>query len=367
MRIVYDHQIFGWQQYGGISRYIAELAGVISADPTHSVDVVCPFYVNEYIDALPISVRVHGSRTSAIPKFGRSMRSINAMLAAPVMKRLGPQVVHETYYAASRTAPQGAKTILTVHDMIHERFPQYFSSLDPTSRDKARAVARADHIICVSHNTKRDLIEKLGVPEEKVSVTHLGFSATASATDAAEPPAGKPFILYVGKRGGHKNFQVLANAFAASTRLKEDFRIICFGGGALTMRDRTTAGGLVLDETLLSSMSGSDAALGSLYGQAAVFVYPSIYEGFGIPPLESMSHGCPVVCSNVSSIPEVVGEAAEYFDPNSVGELLGSLERVLFGASRREDLVAKGAERVKLFSWERCAAETLKVYERTLS
>jgi glycosyltransferase involved in cell wall biosynthesis len=367
MRIAYDHQIFGWQRHGGISRYISDVARVISRDQQHAVDIVCPLYINSYLNALPDSVRVHGIQTPAIPRFGRVLRSVNAILAKPLTKRLAPDLVHETYYAASRTAPRGARTILTVHDMIHERFPQYFSSLDPTARDKARAVARADHIVCVSHNTKRDLIETLGVPEERVSVTHLGFLATDNTPRSTEPMSGKPFILYVGNRGGHKNFGMLADAFSASQRLREDFRIICFGGGPLTARDRTTANGFLLDETLLVHQSGTDAALSRLYGQAAVFVYPSLYEGFGIPPLEAMNHDCPVVCSNVSSIPEVVGDAAEYFDPHSAGELQCALERVLYGPSRRQDLIAKGIERLQLFSWERCAAETLKIYERTLS
>lgn len=310
---------------------------------------------------------MHGIRVPAIPRAGRVLRSINAMLAAPLMKRLAPDLVHETYYSASRTAPRGARAILTVHDMIHERFPQYFSSFDPTAQEKANAVARADHIVCVSHNTKRDLIEILGVPEEKISVTHLGFLATEHTPGSAEPVSGKPFILYVGNRGGHKNFGMLANAFSASKRLREDFRIVCFGGGPLTARDRTTADGFVLDETLLVHKSGNDTALSRLYGQAAIFAYPSLYEGFGIPPLEAMSHDCPVVCSNVSSIPEVVGGAAEYFDPYSISELQGALERVLYDPSRREDLITKGIERRQLFSWGRCAAETLKVYERTLS
>lgn len=367
VRIAYDHQIFGWQRHGGISRYISDIAGVISRDQQHTVDIACPLYINSYLDALPDSVRVHGIQAPAIPRFGRVLRSLNAMLAAPLMKRLAPDLVHETYYAASRTAPKGARTILTVHDMIHERFPQYFSSLDPTARDKARAVERVDHVICVSHNTKRDLIEILGVPENKISVTHLGFMTTTGARRSTEPVSEKPFILYVGNRGGHKNFGMLANAFSASSRLRNDFRIVCFGGGPLTARDRTTSGDFVLDETLLIHKSGTDATLGGLYGQAAVFVYPSLYEGFGIPPLEAMNHGCPVVCSNVSSIPEVVGEAAEFFDPHSVNELQSALESVLYGQSRREDLIARGAERVKLFSWERCAAETLDVYKTALS
>ena len=114
-------------------------------------------------------------------------------------------------------------------------------------------------------------------------------------------------------------------------------------------------------------MGGSDAALRQLYQKAALFVYPSLYEGFGIPPLEAMSFDCPVVCCDVASMPEVVGQAACFFEAGDVASLRVAIERVLGDANFRNELVQRGRDRLKLFSWQRCAEQTLAIYQRVLS
>ena len=247
--------------------------------------------------------------------------------------------------------------------MIHERFPENFSPADPTRREKAMAVARADHVICVSEQTRKDLIDILGVSAGKTSVVHLGFALTNGPRPAEKrPPLEQPYVLFVGSRGGYKNFSQLLLAYAASPALHEQVRLVCFGGGAFRPEELDAIAKTGLDPSKVIQMAGGDDVLANCYRHARAFIYPSRYEGFGIPPLEAMSFDCPVACSNVSSIPEVVGDAAEMFDPDSVDAMARAVERVVNDDDRRRSLIALGRERLKKFSWAACAKETLNVY-----
>jgi glycosyltransferase involved in cell wall biosynthesis len=138
--------------------------------------------------------------------------------------------------------------------------------------------------------------------------------------------------------------------------------VVCFGGGDLREDELELMRELALSPALVEQVGGGDDVLAVYYENAAAFVYPSLYEGFGIPPLEAMALGCPVVCSNTSSIPEVVGDAGEYFDPADVDSIRTSLENVLQSNERRAELIQKGFKKRAEFSWERCAKETLKIY-----
>ena len=367
MRIAYDHQIFGWQQYGGISRYFAELASEMATTCQQSATVIAPLFVNRYLSALPPELAVSGLSCPYIPKAGRAYRMINAFLAAPRLNRFRPNIVHETYYASKGLTPRGAKTVLTVFDMIHERFKATISAFDPVSREKVDAVMRADHVICISEHTRRDLLELIEIDPAKTSVVHLGFSLTdASARSTPSVTGQRPFLLYVGKRSGYKNFEALLKAYATSARVKAELDLVCFGGGGLTSRERELMDRLELPAHQIRQVSGGDDLLAAYYGAAAAFVFPSLYEGFGLPPLEAMSFGCPVVCSNTSSIPEVVGEAAILFDPHDVESMRSAIEEVTSNEDLRLSLISRGKRRVGIFSWSRCARETLDIYRKVL-
>lgn len=366
MRIAYDHQIFGWQRYGGISRYFFELATNVAHAKTDEVAIISPLYVNSYLSSAPIDFRIMGREMPAIKRTGRIYRAINQFLAPPLLKSFKPDVVHETYYSMRGLAPPASKVVLTVFDMIHERFPESFPSWDSTAKEKLAAVGRADHVICISENTRQDLIQILGVKPEKTSVVHLGFSLTAAADATASPPT-RPFLLYVGIRGGYKNFEKLLRAYADQPVLRNEFFLVAFGGGAFNQRERALMNGLGLSEPQVQQIGGDDSVLAGLYRTATLFVYPSLYEGFGIPPLEAMSFDCPVVCSNSSSIPEVVGDAAVCFDPDSIEAIGQALMNVAGDVSLRQALIARGRERIKMFSWQRCATQTMDVYRSVLS
>ena len=297
-----------------------------------------------------------------IPKMGRFVRSTNIAASRLLVKpRTDVDVFHETYYTSTDCAPRKAIKILTCFDMIHEKFSNVLSPKDKTAVVKKEAIKRADHIICISENTRKDLIELLNVPREKTSVTYLGCSLKPNEF-LSFPMSKKAFLLYVGPRFVYKNFERFLKVFAGSKLLKTEFSIICFGGGSFSDRERSLARSLHIPPDQLIQMSGTDEKLASLYASATAFVYPSLYEGFGIPPLEAMTFGCPVVASDTSSIPEVVGDAAELFDPTDEEMMCAAIERVVTDAEHSKKLIDAGYDRVKQFSWTKCAQETLNIY-----
>ncbi|MCX7174815.1 MAG: glycosyltransferase family 1 protein [Proteobacteria bacterium] len=367
MRIAYDHQIFGWQQYGGISRYFYELAREMASTCRQETGIIAPFYVNRYLANAPVELRITGIASPYLPKSGRFYRMVNAVIAAPLLRRFRPDIVHETYYANSGVAPRGAKVVLTVFDMIHERFKESISAFDPVSREKIQAVKRADHVICISEQTRSDLLEMIDIDPARTSVVYLGFSLTDTAAGQHHKIATpRPFLLYVGKRGGYKNFEGLLKAYAASPRLRAEVDLVCFGGGGWTSAERDLMQHLRIPADRVTQVSGDDAVLQAYYRAARAFVFPSLYEGFGLPPLEAMSFDCPVICSGVSSIPEVVGDAAATFDPYDAEAMRGAIERVVGDDEFRRSLILRGRGRIEIFSWARCAQETLDVYRKVL-
>jgi len=303
-----------------------------------------------------------GLKVEDLYKTGKTRIIASHLLAIPLIKLYQPNIVHETYYSKWTCAPQNAFRVLTAYDMIHERFPRMFLSSGVSTAKKKIAFARADHIICISESTRNDLLEFFDVPSEKVTVVYLGFDAFDVKYSGDQKPHYCPYLLYVGQRSGYKNFERFIRAYTSSEWLRNNFRICCFGGGSFTLAEREMLKTNRVDESRINQISGDDSVLANCYQNAAAFVYPSLYEGFGIPPLEAMSLGCPVISSNTSSIPEVIGDAGEYFEPNNVESIKSSIEMVLQSSERQVDLIEKGFERCKLFTWEKCAIETFALY-----
>lgn len=369
MKIVYDHQVFSWQKYGGISRYIYELATQLYESEGLDVKILAIAYANEYLrecnSDLVIGFPVPYTSSRQIQKL---IGLFNNELSKIHLKNNSPDILHKTYYHYQDLTVKGAKVVVTVHDMTHEKLSQFFKYKDifnlpdKTSIAKKESVTRADHIICVSENTKKDLIEIFDVEPNKISVIYHGYSLKINKNYQYNVTVPQPYILYVGDRGGYKNFQCLLQAYASSSQLKNNVQLLCFGGGVLSKDELSKINELGLSEGKVSQVSGNDNDLANFYRNASIFVYPSLYEGFGIPLLEAMSLHCPVACSNTSSLPEVVGKAAELFDPYNYESLADALEKVLFSPNRAENLVKLGTERIKNFSWEACALKTKEVY-----
>jgi len=173
-----------------------------------------------------------------------------------------------------------------------------------------------------------------------------------------------PFLLYVGQRGKYKNFINLLKAYNLSKNLKKDFKLVCFGGGKFTKEEHELFKKDNLNTNNLFQLDGDDNKLLSLYRGASAFIYPSIIEGLGLPPLEAMLQGCPVITSNHPAILEAVDVAAETFDPFDLEDIKQKIEKVLYDKIYKEALIKKGFKQSKLFTWNKCASETLEVYNK---
>lgn len=365
IRVRFGHQVFCRQSYGGISRYFAEVASCLARSGRCQVDVLAPMHINSHLSKMNLK-SVHGFRVPYSHYAARAIRWSNSALGILAARTSsGVDVYHETYYEMFDSAPARALRVTTVHDMIHELFPSSFRGLDATRQAKLRSIQRADHIICVSENTRSDLVRLLGVDADRVSVVHHGNSMAAYADTPATASAHPAYLLFVGSRGGYKNFGALVAALGSRHLSQSGIRLVCFGGGDFRPSElaHIEANGLA---GRVEQVDGDDLVLAGLYRSALALVYPSLYEGFGIPLVEAMSLSCPVVCGDRSSLPEVAGDAAEYFDPADIDSIALAIERVLSSVVRRDELVDLGLARARAFSWEKCANETLSAYVKAM-
>lgn len=364
--VVFDHQTFVAQEFGGISRYFCELASRVHGLDGFQAKVVAPLHLNAYLPncAVPkAAVRLNGKFRGR----GRLCQVVNAALAPTLTRMSCPSLIHRTYYAPQPRVGD-VPVVLSVFDMIHELFPENFAADDAVIRSKRGSVSAADHLICISQSTASDLVRLFDVPRSKISVIYLGYSEVFAepAPQDESSPHDRPYLLYVGQRNGYKNFSTALRAYAASRLLREAFDLVVFGGPALSAEEHALIASLSLRPGRVVRMGGFDRDLARAYRHARAFVYPSKYEGFGIPPLEAMSSGCVVASSNASSIPEVVGDAAVTFDPSDIDDTRLALERACLDDTTRQQLLAAGAHRVREFSWDRCARETVAAYRKVI-
>lgn len=365
MKVVYDPQIFSLQEYGGISRYFAELASHLHGLDGTVVEVCSPWYASRYMSRIPpqalnVKASIPGRRHL---KYTRHFfTAANMALFRKRLKAESFDLAHHTYYWPLPDKLPVRARVTTIHDLIDD-------TIAPNPRKsslKRRSVQQADHVICVSEHTRKVLLECYDIAPEKTSVVHLGRPDIHFLPPAPPDVPPPPYILYVGERAGYKNFNRLVQAFVSSARLRRDFQLVCFGGKPLSHDEMNALATWGLSAKQVRHYCGDDGMLYRLYRDASLFVYPSLYEGFGLPPLEAMSMGTPVACSDTSSIPEIVGEAGEYFDPTRADSIAQAMESVLYSTMRRQELISLGHERFARFSWNRCARETLAIY-RTLA
>ena len=234
-----------------------------------------------------------------------------------------------------------------------------------------RTIKSADKIIAISHHTKNDIIQHFKIPEDKIKVIHLAANKNYKPLQGDKINKIKqkydlncPFILYVGGLAPNKNVKRLIQAFYKLKKQGINHKLILTGVKRWKYKSIfETIEKLNLQKDVIFTGYVPDEDLPALYNAADLFVYPSLYEGFGLPPLEAMACGTPVITSNTSSLPEVVGDAGIMVNPYDVDELANKMYEVLTNDGLGEELSKKGLERAKLFSWKKCAEEHLKVYE----
>jgi glycosyltransferase involved in cell wall biosynthesis len=295
-----------------------------------------------------------------------------------LLPRLAAREGVDLVHSLASTAPLWGRfrKVVTVHDLIYARFPEAHSGI----RDKGmkvlvpQAARRSDRVIADSHSTREDLIEMLGVPAARIDVVPLGLGGVKRETPLPEHETRARFelgersvLLSLSAKRPHKNLLALIGALA---RIPAERRPLLVLPGYPTwheaeLRSRAAAAGVAEDVRFLSWLSGEE--LEGLWALAQAFVFPSLYEGFGLPVLEAMARGVPVACSNASSLPEVAGDAALLFDPHQESSIADALERLLGEPALGEQLSARGLARAREFTWERTARLTLESYRRALA
>ena len=374
MRILYDHQVFSLQDAGGASRYHYELVKHLSSMAGLEVEMLMGLSasVMPFAALRQPHTKILTSPTRLKPGVVRyAANELLSALAGPVSGRFS--IYHPTLYRALPWVRR-RRIVVTHHDCIHERFPNLFPNAASIIASKRKLFAQTDAIICVSASSRRDLLHFYEVAEEKAHVVHHGFSPLpAPAMDEAAPAefGQRPYLLYVGSRAGYKNFGLLLEAFSKSG-LAGEYRLLAVGGGEFSMEEQRRIASLGLAEEVSLIPKGSDRLLAQAYRGAALFVYPSLYEGFGFPPLEAMSLGCPVLVNRTSSLPEICGDAAFYFDATASSAYSASDALCATLLSTLEDpaaLAAKrrlGEQQVAGYDWGGCAQRTLDIYRAVL-
>lgn len=369
MRILIDGIIFGRQIVGGISKAWEELLRRL---PLHSIEVelLAPFRARNYSLRRIISeghrIKRHRDFFYWPLRYFERVRVRSTLIEALYLAG-GVHVFHSTYL--STLFSSRVKKVVTIYDMIPERLYREVPNrwVRWGIELKKAVLDNADAIVTISENTKIDLLRIYPhLQQKRVHAIHLGYSPEAHNSNFDEVTqrygldrARNGFFLFVGNRSNYKNFEILISLVETSRNYR-DSTFVCVGPPLdPPLKRLLEAKGLLRNFVFPGYVPEADLA--TLYENACAFVFPSKYEGFGLPILEAMAHGCPVVCSNSSVFPEVAGTAGFYFDPNSVVELDAALQAAV--RQDRNEYAVIAARNVQRFSWDRSARQLVQVYQ----
>ena len=353
MKILYDENTFLTQKVGGISRYHYELyKGLIK----EGIDarITGRFIKNKYLledvnlrkrfIADPFALFKYINRLSTVRK---------------VKKTEDYDILHLTgYYDYVKSAiPPQAKVVITIHDMILEK------ELGMSNALKQYYAERVDKIIAVSEKTKKDIIETLGVSADKIHVVYHGSSL--SMAQAKKPSKSVPalYLLFVGQRSGYKNFTKLIEGLAPLLIQNKSLHLVCAGRRDFNKEEQKQFKQTGIEDQIVLYKNIDDNHLAYLYKNAQAFIFPSLFEGFGIPILEAWSCQTPVLLSNNQCFTEIAGDAGYYFDPQNPNDITQKTNDVLTNKQLADDLRIKGQKRLQQFSWQQAVNETILIYK----
>ncbi len=370
MKILLDPQIFYLQRFGGISRYYTEMYRVLKKQK--KVTINCPLLISDNLHLnnynlqpklIPFFSKIKGiNRLFLFDKVEKSKRLVLAVLQNKKVDIYIP-TYYDTYFLFSIAC---TPFVLTVYDMIHELFPSYFPDDITTVPNKKILIERATRIIAISENTKKDILKIYPfIDSSKIDVVYLSHSIVIDKTFKIEDNEA-PYLLFVGNRGGYKNFIFFIEAVTEWV-LDNMYKVYCLGGGKFTDIELNTIDSLGLTGFILQIDFKDDHELANYYFNAFAFIFPSEYEGFGIPVLEAMACKCPVILPSASSFPEVAGEAGIYYNSNDSLSLLNSLQILQKEGNLRKCKIELGFKQQAKFSWEKTASECLSVYKKVIS
>ena len=378
LRVLYDHKIFEQQKLGGVSRYFSEIISCISREI--ETDIAVKYSDNTYLKKKELAlvrpiidyreefikgIEFKGKgRLFNLIKFMNKARypdpyETNLNYTIELLKKQNFDLFHPTTYDPYFLDYIGDKPfVITVHDMIHELYPEFIHKDDHSASWKKKLVERAAHIITVSENTKKDLIEILSVPEDRITVIYHGLPDFKNSSTKLN--LGN-YFLYVGERHGYKNFLFFIFSIAAILR-EYNVKLICTGLEFNEIEKRKFRE-LQIDEYVLHYFA-DEAEMYTLYSNAIAFIFPSLYEGFGFPIIEAFSCDCPVILSRSSCFQEIAGNAALYFNPKSKSEIFSQVISIIDNSPLRNELVSFGQERRKKYSWVNASSKIIEVYKK---
>lgn len=361
MRLAFDEQIFAIQEYGGISRLFAELSKQFVGHPEFGVELepLRASIVNRYVLDTPqvreyLKVTEAGGTYQALARYFSRRRP-----------RVDVDIIHNTFYLPhGLTGYPGAKRVVTIHDMIPERMPKTRRRLDFITR-KHRYVELADHVICVSESTQEDMLQVYGQLKAPISVVHHGVDPVFQPGAKRRVDLPQKYLLFVGNRGQYKDADVLLRAFPEVTKQFPEYILLFIGGGPFTRSEDS----LIAELGLVGKVQQRtlpDSEMSAAYEYADICVFPSRFEGFGLPALESMASGTATILARATSLPEVGGDAAAYFTPGHDLELATVIKRLLADTELLKRYSSAGILRAQQFSWSKSAVQTAAVYQSVL-
>jgi len=363
MRVSFDDQIFSHQVRGGISNYFVNLALEFEAQPSHGVDLSgFPIFTkNAHVMEAGLGFPLGSkslSRAAILRVSNRALASWRRMRGFAE-----PEIIHHTYYFDQIQKQYGsARRVVTVHDMTPELYPNDFPGGNPHAL-KRQHVYEADAIACVSETTKADLLAICPGITAPVLVTPLGV-APEFRPDPMHGDQHGNYFLFVGARGSYKNFDLLLKALAILSK-RSKANLLLIGGGPIRSDEAERFARLGL-EGRIRQTTPSNRELVDIYRKAICLVFPSKYEGFGLPALEAMASGCPALLSEAPALKEVGGEAGEYFPVDDADYLAAKMLEVERNEEYRVDLQQRGMERSSAFSWSRTASLTRQCYAKAM-
>ena len=382
MKVLYDHQAF-LKHYSGVSKSFCELISHLPSDidpfiavkesrNLHLIDSgLVPELKTDGVDVTEIRKRIHIKGVAKayliLNRLGLLHKSeyINLKYAIDNLNGQQFDLFHPTFFNQYFLKYLGQKPfVLTIHDMMPELYPQYYGKNDMQIIAKKELVKKAGHIIAVSENTKKDIVNILGVSPERITVIYHG--GPKPYCNKGQRLYDFQYFLYVGSRSGYKNFGTMLDAFGAFHEKHKEVRLVCTGP-SFDASERNIMSQKKLTDFVIHRYV-NDEELQILYSGAIAFIYPSLYEGFGMPILEAFAAQCPVILSNASCFPEIAGNAALFFDTNNgVDDLEAKLSTVYdWNEEERNNAINRGLTRLSSFSWQDSAALLANVYKKVV-
>ena len=360
MKIFYDHQIFTMQSFGGISKYIFEL----HKSKNFESEIYTKYTKNIY---LKNNTLINKSQDNKYLNFifRKLVWNLNEKYCIKKLKENKYDIFHPTYFN-NYFLPliQQKPYIITIYDTIHEIFPSYFRQNDKTALKRKELILAANRIIAISENTKKDIIRLYNIDPNTIDVIYLGYESIEQTTLLNNSQLPENYILFIGNRSRYKNFTFFITAVAEFLKSDTNLFLVCTGF-SFTIEEKILFTNLGI-KNKVKHIFFQESNLFTIYKHAKLFVYPSLYEGFGLPILDAFNAKCPTILSNASCFPEIAQDGALYFEVGNIDSLKTKINDLLTNNTLKEDLIKKATKRLEDFSWDNTREKTFSSYKKLL-